>query len=125
MAGYLEQLPVGATNDNAPALRQVERGIEQAEELASATSFFVDFAAQAQRDDIPEDTKQQVQLGARAARDAYGRAAETLRELIPNAAVADAVGRERYELSSQYFLGAREIGRASCRARSEYGGWRG
>jgi len=107
MAGYLEQLRVGAANDNAPALRQVERGIEQAEELASATSFFVDFAAQAQRDDIPEDTKQQVQLGARAARDAYGRAAETLREIIPNAAVADAVGRERYELSSQYFLGAR------------------
>lgn len=107
MAGYLEQLRIGAANDNAPALRQVERGIEQAEELASATSFFVDFAAQAQRDDIPEYTKQQVELGARAARDAYGRAAETLREIIPNASVADAAGRERYELWSRYFLGAR------------------
>lgn len=107
MAGYLEQLRAGADNGKSPALRQVERGIEQAEELAATDSFFSNFAGQAQQSDIPDDVKLQVQLGARAARDAYGRAAEALREIIPNAPVTDAVGRERYELWSRYFLGAR------------------
>ena len=107
MAGYLEQLRIGAANGKAPALRQVEVGIEQAKELASPQSFFVDFAAQAELGAISDDVKQQVQLGARAARDAYGRAAEVLREIVPHAPVADAVGRERYEMWSQYFLGAR------------------
>lgn len=106
MAGYLEQLRIGARNGSAPAQRQVEIGIEQAEELASAKSFFVNFAAQSQRDDITDEIQQQVQLGARAARDAYARAAATLREIAPNAPTTDAVGRERYEVWSQYFLGA-------------------
>lgn len=107
MAGYIEQLRIGARNGHAPAQRQIEAGIEQAEELASAQSFFVSFAAQAHREDVSEEIQQQVQLGARAARDAYARAGEALRDIAPDAPTIDAVGRERYEMWSQYFLGAR------------------
>lgn len=106
MAGYLEQLQLGNENGRTPARRQVEIGIEQAEDLAGPESFFISFAAQAQDAEIDPNTVQQVELGAQAAREAYAEAAHTLRSLRASAPEVDAVGRQRYELWSQYFLGA-------------------
>ena len=107
MDGYLESLRAGAARGLVPAVRQVEEGIKQAAELAGAESFFTSFVA---GDTVPNDDTLRAELerGATAARVAYAKAADFLRdELAPLAPTADAVGRERYELHSRLFLGAK------------------
>ena len=102
--GYLACLREGARRGSVPAVLQVREGIKQAAELADpATSFYTTFH---------RDSGQSAALGAEleragdAAAEAYGTLTQFLRELEPDAPVADAVGRERYELWSREFLGA-------------------
>ncbi len=102
--GYLACLREGVRRGSAPPTLQVREGIKQAAELADpATSFYTVFH---------RDSGQSGALAAEleragvAAAGAYGMLAQFLRELEPDAPVADAVGRDRYQLWSREFLGA-------------------
>lgn len=101
--GYIESLRLSVENGPAPAVRQFEIGVAQAVELAGPGSFWDTFAASA---DVPDPLAGALASGADAARAAYGRLAEALRELAPRAPQADGVGRERYQRLSRQFLGA-------------------
>ena len=104
LAGYVESLREGAATGIVAASRQVEAGIAQAEELAGESSFWTSFA---ERGSATGDGAA-LAAGAAAARSAYADLAEFLRsELIHRAPEVDGVGRERYELFSRQFLGAR------------------
>jgi uncharacterized protein (DUF885 family) len=107
--GYIESLRLGAARGKVAAVRQVEQGIEQSDELAAPDSFFTSFVAGAELDDSASCSlvRAELERGATAAREAYSKLAGFLRdELAPQAPTQDAAGRERYALWSRYFLGA-------------------
>ncbi len=114
VAGYTASLAEAASRGNVAAIRQVRVAAEQARELADAqSSFFTTFvqgeAAAAVLDDSAACSlvRAELERGATAAREAYGRLADFLTTtLAPQAPERDAVGRERYGLFSRTFLGA-------------------
>lgn len=113
LESYTLSLRYGASIDRVSAVRQVTAGIEQAEELSVPGSFFFEFvagpAAEAAIAASPAgpQLRESLESGAQGAADAYGRLAQFLSdELEPQAPLADACGRERYELASRAFLGA-------------------
>ncbi|MBB1511336.1 DUF885 domain-containing protein [Tessaracoccus sp. MC1627] len=101
--GYIESLRLAVDQGPAPALRQMEMGIRQADELAGDGSFWTSLAASP---DASGPLADALSHNADQARGAYSRLAESLRELAPRAPRADAVGRERYGRLSRQFLGA-------------------
>lgn len=116
--GYTASLRSAVARGQVPALRQVEAGIAQADDLADpASSFFTAFVelattrgpgAPAAGGEVDTELARKLTRGAADARRAYGELAETLRaELAPRAPLADGVGRERYALLSRVFLGSR------------------
>lgn len=112
--GYVESLRAGAARGLVAAARQVADGVAQAGELAGDESFFTSFvhgeAAAAALDDSASCAlvRAELERGATAAREAYGRLTQFLRdELAPQAPQEDAAGRDRYALWSRAFLGAR------------------
>ncbi|MDD9207890.1 DUF885 domain-containing protein [Georgenia sp. 10Sc9-8] len=110
LGGYAESLRAAADAGNLVAIRQVEAGIKQAEELADPDhSFFSALVAGARPDGEEPDPslRRDLDKGAAAAQQAYGGLAQMLRTVLaPRATTEDAVGRERYGLWSRYFLGA-------------------
>lgn len=113
-AGVVESLRLAASRGRVAPIRQVTECIEQAAELAGEGSFFDSFVTGAEVDAALDGSaacqaiRKALGDGAESARRAYGELAEFLRdELAPQAPQADAAGRERYPLWSQYFLGAR------------------
>ncbi len=113
LAGYGQSLRAAAERGQVAAIRQVEAGIRQAEDLAGPDSFFTALAAGARVDGaslavVDPSLAGTLERGAAGAREAYARLAEVLRShLAPSAPAADGVGRERYALFSRAFLGAR------------------
>ncbi|WP_020013332.1 DUF885 domain-containing protein [Promicromonospora sukumoe] len=112
--GYIESLTAAAAQGNVAAIRQVRECVDQARELAGADSFFTSFTRGEAVDAVLDESaacslvRKELEHGATAAREAYGKLAEFLeRDLAPQAPEADAVGRERYTLFSRYFLGAK------------------
>ncbi|WP_338074706.1 DUF885 domain-containing protein [Kineococcus vitellinus] len=97
--GYVQSLRAAAAAGRVAALRQVRACAAEADSHAAPDGFFAAFAAG--RGEGPE-------RAAALAAGAYARLAEFLRtELAARAPAADAVGPERYELLSRYFVGAR------------------
>jgi uncharacterized protein (DUF885 family) len=79
--------------------------IEQAEGIAAADGFFIKFAEGAQ---VDGSLKAEIEAAGRQATAGYGKLAEFFKsELLPKANNVDAIGRERYALTSRKFLGAR------------------
>lgn len=113
--GYIESLRHGASLGNVPAQLQVNLGIEEARQNADAQkSFFVAFVASddavkaIEQSATPAELKSSLEQGAAASAAAYGELADFLEtELLPQAPAKDAAGRERYELASRGFLGAK------------------
>jgi uncharacterized protein (DUF885 family) len=114
VAGYCESLRAAAAHGRVSARRQVHEAIVQAEDLADpATSFFTSLAASGAAVAALDTSaagavgRKELTHGVAAARAAYASLSAFLRaELAPQAPTADAVGRDRYELWSRYFLGA-------------------
>ncbi|HHW83134.1 MAG TPA: DUF885 domain-containing protein [Actinomycetales bacterium] len=111
VAGYAASLREGVRAGTMPALRQVRLGIEEADGNADVdSSFFTGFVAGARPDGEapPAALAEELEAAAKDARQAFADLGEFLaEELAPEAEDTDAVGRERYELWSRYFLGAR------------------
>ena len=110
LAGYQRSLQEGIAAKDTPAKRQVVATIDQALEISASDGFFVKFATSAKADsgELPETLKADLAKAAANATAAYGEFAKFLKqELLPNASEIDAIGRERYELFSRGFLGAK------------------
>ena len=110
LSGYQRSLQEGIVAKDTPAKRQVVATIDQALEIAAPDGFFVKFAESAKADsgELPESLKTELANAAKSATEAYGEFAKFLKEeLLPNASEVDAIGRERYELFSRAFLGAK------------------
>lgn len=108
-AGYAASLREGMARGTMPALRQVALGIEEAGRNADVdSSFFTKLVASAQPDGEQPNRAmaEELQAGARDARQAFADLAEFLTELAAEAPDVDAVGRERYQRFSRYFLGS-------------------
>jgi uncharacterized protein (DUF885 family) len=111
--GYIAALDTAAGHGLTPAIRQVREGIVQARKQAGDDSFFTAFIAGAAAAAVLDESsacalvRKELEHGARAARESYGRLAEYLADrLAPRAGEPDAVGRERYQRLSRSFLGA-------------------
>jgi len=108
--GYQRSLREGIAAKDTPARRQVIANIEQALAIAAKDGFFVKFAESAKSDsgELPDSLKTELASAAQNATAAYGEFADFLKqELLPSASEEDAIGRERYELFSRGFLGAK------------------
>lgn len=100
--GYAEALRVAAAGDHPPAIRQVQRGVEQAGQIAELLIEMVTGAAP-DRPALQAD----LQRHAAAAAQAYRELARVLgEEVAPRARDRDAVGRDVYRLMSRSFLGS-------------------
>ena len=108
--GYIESLREGARRGIVPAQLQVNEGIKQAAELADPkSSFFVTFTSGASPDGAPAagGLANDLAMAGRKAAAAYGQLVDFLSgELAASAPAEDAVGRDRYALWSQEFVGA-------------------
>ncbi|MFM1845358.1 MAG: hypothetical protein RI917_676, partial [Actinomycetota bacterium] len=83
--------------------------IGQVKQITAADGFFREFAknAKAESGELPESLKQELSKAAESATAGYAEFGEFLKnELLPNASAKDAIGRERYALLSERFLGA-------------------
>ncbi|MGY4651778.1 uncharacterized protein (DUF885 family) [Mycobacterium sp. URHB0021] len=101
VAGYAESLRAAAATGHAPALRQVNRAIDQA---AQIQQLFVEMVTDA----APGNHRLRSQLhgSATAAATAYHDLAAVLRDdVAPHARQQDAFGRDAYRLMSRQFLG--------------------
>ena len=110
LTGYQQSLSEGITANDAPARRQVEINIQQALEIAAEDGFFIQFAKDAKTDtgELPINLKTELAEAAKQATQGYAEFADFLKnELLPAASNQDAIGRERYELFSRGFLGAK------------------
>ena len=102
VAGYAEALRVAAAGDHPPAVRQVNRGIEQGGQIQQ---LFIDMTANAALENttLHED----LQRRAAEAADAYRDLVTVLRDDVgPRARTEDACGRDTYRLLSREFLGS-------------------
>jgi uncharacterized protein (DUF885 family) len=110
ISGYIETLREGIKANDTPARRQVVAVLEETKQWASAEGFFHKFAAGAKTasGELPAALKADLEKAAQNASDAYGKLATFLEnELLPVASTEDAIGRERYALLSQAFVGAK------------------
>lgn len=115
LAGYVETLSLGIERRDAPARRQVEQVITQVDEIAKADGFFRNFASGAKLNDpsepnltMPESLRKDLASAAESATTAYEEFGQFLRaSLLPASTERDAIGRERYELFSRYFVGSK------------------
>ncbi|WP_394552194.1 DUF885 domain-containing protein [Agromyces sp. MMS24-JH15] len=108
--GYVETLREGIRTGTTPARRQVQEVLLQARRHAAPNGFFADFAANAEPETgaLPASLARRIADGAGRAATAYESLAGFLAdELAPAAGERDGVGRDRYALESQRFLGAR------------------
>ena len=108
LRGYARSLEEGAKRNDAPAARQLNEVIKQAEQITTADGFFHTFAknAKAESGDLPESLKKQLQEAAASATAGYAEFGDYLKGLLPRSTSPDAIGRERYQILSRRFLGA-------------------
>lgn len=109
LEGYAETLRVGIANNDAPAKRQVEEVLNQVKQITAENGFFKEFAknAKAQSGELSPSLKAELAKAAEAATEGYAKFGEFLaQELLPKASSKDAIGKERYKLLSERFLGA-------------------
>ncbi len=100
--GYAEALRAAVAGGHPPAVRQVNRGVQQAGQIQQ---LFVDMVAAAKTENPALHAE--LQQRAADAADAYRRLADVLRNDIgPHARNEGAFGRDAYRLLSRSFLGA-------------------
>ena len=105
--GYIETLRVGIKDGETPAHRQVAWVINDLDNITGADGFFTRFA-KADGVELSDALRAELTEAGAIATAAYAGLQSFLRdELAPVATHEDAIGRERYSLLSQTFLGAK------------------
>jgi uncharacterized protein (DUF885 family) len=105
--GYIETLRVGIKDGETPAHRQVAWVINDLDNITGAEGFFTRFA-KAEGAELSDALRAELTEAGEIATAAYAELQAFLRdELAPVATHEDAIGRERYSLLSQTFLGAK------------------
>jgi uncharacterized protein (DUF885 family) len=107
VAGYIETLRVGVEDSDTPARRQVDWVVSDLDSITGTDGFFTNFA-KADGVELSDALREQLAEAGAIATLAYAELQSFLRdELAPVATAEDAIGRERYALLSQTFLGAK------------------
>ncbi len=105
--GYIETLRVGIRDKETPAIRQVNWVVNDLNNITGENGFFTKFA-KAEGVELPAALRSELVESSKVATAAYAKLQNFLREeLAPVATEVDAIGRERYTLLSQRFLGAK------------------
>jgi uncharacterized protein (DUF885 family) len=108
--GYMTSLRYAAERGHVRAKRQIRANVEQSLDNVGPDGFWAKFAGAAATNDgseLPESLRADLRVGAEHASAAYERLAGFLQdELLPQGADADAIGRDRYALYSQFWLGS-------------------
>lgn len=105
--GYIETLRLGIRDNETPAIRQINWVVNDLNNITGADGFFTRFA-KAEGVELPNALRSELADAGRVATAAYAKLQNFLREeLAPVATTEDAIGRERYGLLSQRFLGAK------------------
>ena len=105
--GYIETLRVGIRDNETPAIRQVNWVVNDLNNITGENGFFTKFA-KAEGVELPDALRADLVEASQVATEAYAKLQNFLRdELAPVATKEDAIGRERYSLLSQRFLGAK------------------
>ena len=105
--GYIETLRVGIRDNETPAIRQVNWVVNDLNNITGENGFFTKFA-KAEGVELPDALREDLAESSKVATAAYAKLQDFLRdELAPVATHVDAIGRERYSLLSQRFLGAK------------------
>jgi uncharacterized protein (DUF885 family) len=111
VTGYISSLRYAAERGHISAQRQLRAGAEQCHDNVGPDGFwakFVDDARTTDGEELPAALRADLDAGARGASEAYDDLARFLAdELLPQSRDEDAVGRDRYELHSQFWLGSR------------------
>ena len=105
LAGYSQTLEIGFEKNDGPARRQVLEVIDQVKQIVDG-KFFEDFVANA-KVELPSDLKNRLQVAAKAASAGYEKFGKFLEKMLPKSNSQDAIGRERYAILSEKFLGAK------------------
>ncbi len=105
--GYIETLRLGIRDNDTPAIRQVNWVVNDLDNITGADGFFQKFA-KAEGVELSAGLRAELAEAADVATAAYAKLQNFLKdELAPVATKEDAIGRERYSLLSQRFLGAK------------------
>jgi uncharacterized protein (DUF885 family) len=105
--GYIETLRLGMAENDTPAIRQVNWVVKDLNGITGENGFFTEFAKKAQIE-LPESLQSELGKASEVATAAYAKLQNFLRdELAPVANPKDAIGRERYALLSEQFVGAK------------------
>ncbi|MEY4311148.1 MAG: hypothetical protein RLZ71_1074 [Actinomycetota bacterium] len=105
--GYIETLRLGIRDNDTPAIRQVNWVVNDLDNITGADGFFQKFA-KAEGVELSAGLRAELAEAADVATAAYAKLQTFLKdELAPVATKEDAIGRERYSLLSQRFLGAK------------------
>ena len=105
--GYQQTLAIGFEKGDGPAKRQLDEVITQVDQINQPEGFFHEFAKDAKADTkLPTELREQLVSAAIEATNAYAAFGEFLKSMLPKASQQDAIGRDRYRLLSQSFLGA-------------------
>jgi len=110
VAGYIECLRAGITAADTPARRQALEVIDQVAEITAAEGFFIEFArdAKSEAGQLSEALLAELADAAEVATAGYKVLGDFLAgELLPAARLDDAIGRERYALLSEAFVGSK------------------
>ena len=105
LAGYTETLSIGFDKADGPARRQVVEVIDQVNQIVDGR-FFEDYITQAKLE-LPESLRRDLDEAAAKASEGYAEFGEYLKTVLSKASSEDAIGRERYGLLSERFLGAK------------------
>jgi uncharacterized protein (DUF885 family) len=111
VAGYMASLRYAAQRGHVSAARQLRAGIGQCQDNVGPDGFWAKFvaaAATADGGELPESLHADLDAAAEDASEAYRQLGRFLAdELLPQSRDEDAVGRDRYALYSQFWLGSR------------------
>ena len=111
VAGYTASLRYAAERGHVAAKRQIRANVKQCMDNVGPDGFWAKFANTAVTKDggeLPDSLRADLRAGAEAASAAYEQLAGFLQdELLAQGPDADAAGRERYSLYSQFWLGSK------------------
>ena len=105
LQGYQRTLDIGFESGDAPATRQVEVVIEQIKQIVDG-KFFESFVESA-KPELSEELRVDLMAAAKEASAGYQEFSDYLVGMLPKANPEDAIGRERYAILSERFLGAK------------------